>query len=248
MRLLLYIFLLISSFAPQLSSARSIVADVNPRKIDIDENFKGTSLLIYGARNDAGNIVMVIRGPREKEILRKKGKVLGIWTNVKNVSLEGLYTYYAVASMRPLTAVQNDNLLKQLQIGEDNIDFSREPDIKPTSLDKVKNSVIEMMQRKHLYSRENYDISFWGETLFRTYINFPKNITNGIYNIDIYLFNDGLLRTYQTMPVIVEKVGLESFITEMAHKRPLLYGLICVMLALGIGLIVGSIFSRRPAR
>lgn len=243
-----YIFslvLVLVLFFPESSYSRAIVADVNPRKIDIDQNFKGTKLLVYGARNDAGNIVVVIRGPKEKQTLRKKGKVLGVWTNVENIELENLYSYYAVASMRPLTSVQNDSLLKSLEIGQDNIDLSKDEHIPLKKIDKIKRSAIELMQNKELYSRKDYKISFWGETLFRTFINFPKNITNGVYNIDIYLFSDGQLRTYQTMPVIVEKVGLESFINNMAHKRPLLYGIISVQIAVIIGLLVGSLFSRK---
>jgi uncharacterized protein (TIGR02186 family) len=242
---LLPLTIFITLFFPQSSHSAAIVADVSPRKIDIDPNFKGTKLLVYGARNDAGNIVVVIRGPREKRVLRKKGRVLGIWTNVKNVEIDDFYTYYAVASLKPLSSIQNDSLLKQLEIGEQNIDLSDEQGIKPTSMEKVKEAIIDLMHKKNLYSKNNYEMSFWGETLFRTFFDFPKNIPNGTYNIDIYLFNEGLLRTYQTMPVIVEKVGIEEFINETAHKRPLLYGLICVQLALAIGLIVGALFAKK---
>jgi uncharacterized protein (TIGR02186 family) len=230
---------------PNNSYSRAIVADINPRKIDIDQNFKGTKLLVYGARNDAGNIVVVVRGPKENQILRKKGKVFGVWTNTENIELNNLYSYYSIASMRPLTAVQNDSLLKELEIGQYNIKLSKDEDYSPAQMAKIKNSMIELMQNKSLYSKKDYEISFWGETLFRTFIDFPKNITNGLYNIDIYLFSDGQLHSYQTMPLIVEKVGLEAFITNMAHKRPLLYGLVSVQIALVIGLLVGAIFAKK---
>ncbi len=171
--------------------------------------------------------------------------MLGVWTNVKNIELNNLYSYYAVASTKPLSSIQNDSLLKQLEIGVENIDVTKDEDISFKKKEQIKNSVIELMRGKNLYSKDNYEVSFWGETLFRSFVDFPKNISNGIYDIDVYLFNNGQLRTYQTMPVIVEKVGLEALITNMAHKRPLLYGLACVQLALIIGLVVGSLFARR---
>jgi uncharacterized protein (TIGR02186 family) len=230
---------------PAVSHARPMVADVNPRKIDIDHNFKGLNLLAYGARNDAGNIVVVVRGPKEKQILRKKGRVFGVWTNVENFELDDLYSYYAVAAMRPLTSVQNDMLLKKLEIGTSNIAITPDEDSTAAENQKIQQSAVNLMQNKALYSGKDYEISFWGDTLFRTFINFPKNITNGVYNIDIYLFNDGLLRSYQTMPIYVDKVGFEAFINEMAHKRPMLYGVISVLMAVVIGLLVGTMFSRR---
>ena len=149
------VFLLLAlALIPGNSYSRSIVADVNPRKIDIDQNFKGTKLLVYGARNDAGNIVVVIRGPKEKQTLRKKGKVFGVWTNVKNIELDDLYSYYAVASMRPLETIQNDSLLKSLEVGEQNIDLSGEENISAKKEGKIKSSVIELMQGKGLYSKK----------------------------------------------------------------------------------------------
>ncbi len=240
---LLILFLLLLS--THNASARPMVADVNPRRIDIDQNFKGMDLLVYGARNDAGNIVVVVRGPKEKLMLRKKDKVFGVWTNVKNIELDDSYSYYAVAAMKPLDSVQNDNLLDQLEVGEDNIKFPSDELMRESKKTKLKNYVIQLMQEKNLYSKQNYAVRFWGETLFRTFINFPKNISSGIYNIDIYLFNDGALKGYQTMPIYVDKVGFEAFINGMAQNRPLAYGFISVFLALTIGFTVGSLFSRR---
>jgi uncharacterized protein (TIGR02186 family) len=249
--ILIAILFLTSLSYSKIVYARSMVADVNPRKIDIDQNFKGIDVLVYGARNDAGNIVVVVRGPKQDQILRKKGKIFGIWTNTKNIEIKNLYSYYAVSSMKPLTSIQNDILLKQLEVGTENLiitnDIEAESNTAENSIKakKIKNSVIKLMQSKNLFSNENYPISFWGETLFRTYIKFPKNISKGIYNIDIYLFNDGLLHSFQTMPVIVDKVGLESYVSETALNRPLFYGLISVAIALSLGLLVGALFSKK---
>jgi len=222
-----------------------MIVDINPRKINIDHDFKGISLLVYGARNDAGNIVIVVRGPRENQILRRKGRVLGIWTNVENIKLDDFYSYYSVSSMKPLTSVQNDMLLKNLEVGLDNIDISYGDPVSPKKLAKLKRSSIKLMKGKGLYREDDYDISFWGETLFRSFIEFPKNISKGTYDIDVYLFNDGLLHSYQTLPVIVEKVGVEAYVQDMAMQSPALYGVMCVALALVIGWLAAWFFSKR---
>ncbi len=232
-------------FAAPSSIARPIVADANPRKINIDHNFKGLNVLVYGAREDAGNIVVVVRGPKHDQVLRRKGKVLGVWTNVENFELSDLSSFYAVASMRPLATIQNDTLLEQLEVGVDNVSIPHDYSMSIRKHGRIKESVIELMQNKGLYTSDDYDISFWGETLFRTFITFPKNISYGTYNIDVYLFNNGLLTSFQTMPIIVEKVGFEAFLHNFAYSRPLLYGCVSVIIALSIGLIVGTVFARR---
>lgn len=238
-------FILLATLFSVNSFTMPITADVNPRKINIDQSFKGMELLIYGARSEAGNIVVVVRGPKEKQILRKKGKVFGIWTNIKNMEIEDLYSMYSVSAMRTLDAVQNNKALNSLEIGIDNIKIIKEDEIMPKG-SNLQQSVVNLMQAKNLYNSEENNIALWGETLFKTFIEFPKNITSGIYNVDIYLFSNGILNNFQTMPVIVEKVGLEAYVHNTAIKYPLLYGLFCVAAALVLGLTVGLIFSRKP--
>jgi len=239
---ILFLFMMLY---PVQSSASALVADVNPRQIDIDKSFKGAKILVYGARNDPGNIVIVVRGPRETQMLRKKGKVLGVWTNTENIRLKDVYSFYAISSLKPLTSVQNDELLKTLEIGEDNIYIYGKDKLNLMDPAEIRDSAIKLMQSKGLYSDGNYNISFWGGTLFRTFIDLPKNISKGRYSLDVYLFDDGMLRFYQTMPIMVDKVGIEALVSEMALKRPLSYGLISVFIALFIGLLVGTVFSSR---
>jgi uncharacterized protein (TIGR02186 family) len=227
------------------SFAMPLTADINPRKINIDQSFKGMELLVYGARNEAGNIIVVVRGPKEKQILRKKGKVFGIWTNIKNMEIESLYSMYSVSAMRTLDAIQNNKALSTLEIGVDNIKIVKDGEVMPKG-SNIQTSVANLMQAKNLYSVSENDIALWGETLFKTFIEFPKNISSGIYNVDIYLFSNGILNNFQTMPVIVEKVGLEAYVYNTALKHPLLYGLFCVAAALFLGLTVGLIFARKP--
>lgn len=238
-------FILLATLFSANSFAMPISADINPRKINIDQSFKGMELLVYGARSEAGNIVVVVRGPKEKQILRKKGKVFGIWTNVKNMEIENLYSMYSVSSMSNLTAVQNDKVLDSLEIGLDNIKIVKDGEISPKG-SNIQQSVIGLMQAKNLYDSEENNIALWGETLFKTFIEFPKNITSGIYNVDICLFNSGILSNFQTMPIIVEKVGIEAYVHNSALKHPLIYGLVCVFSALILGLTVGLIFARKP--
>jgi uncharacterized protein (TIGR02186 family) len=234
------------AFNPSKSEARPLIVDSFPRKINIDHNFSGINILVYGARNDAGNVVIVVRGPKDDFILRKKGKIAGIWTNIANIELEDFYSFYAIASMRPLEDINNDSLLKKLEIGQNSISLitDDDEDLSPNQEREYKDAAISMMQLNNLYTSDDYRISFWGETLFRTFIEFPKNIIKGVYNIDIYIFSDGVLHGFQTMPIIVEKVGFEAFMHGFAKERPLIYGLICVFIALSLGWVTATIFNR----
>lgn len=226
--------------------ARPLIADSHPRKINIDHDFKGVDILLYGARNGYGNVVVVVRGPTKDMVLRQKGQVAGIWTNTKNIELDDFYSFYSIASTKPLSEIENDTLLKNLQIGLDNVNFQVMDEVDSAEEEReYKGAVIKLMGDAQLFSNQKNELFFWGETLFRTFIEFPKNIIKGEYSIDLYLFNDGLLHSFQSMPIIVEKVGFEAFMHDLAHENSLLYGLICVLIAVTLGWITGFVFGKR---
>ncbi|MDX1950016.1 MAG: TIGR02186 family protein [Rickettsiales bacterium] len=245
LNIFLFLIILLASLN---ANARPIVADAYPRKIDIDHKFKGQDVLIYGARNDAGNIIILATGPKKDYILRKKGKVAGIWTNIENTKVKDVYSFYSISSMRDISSIQNISLLKSLKIGFENLRYSVISDSNigdKSSAKKITKEINDIMKEQQLYFSKNEDILFWGETLFRTFIKFPKNIIRGTYNIDIFLFNDGLLQSVQTMPIIVEQVGFEAFMFNFAHNKPYIYGILAVFLAIISGLFASQLFKGR---
>jgi hypothetical protein len=66
----------------------------------------------------------------------------------------------------------------------------------------------------------------------------------GVYNAEIYSFNEGQLIGMQSIPINVEKVGVEATIYNFAHEHPALYGLFAVLMALGMGWVAGSLFNK----
>jgi hypothetical protein len=50
--------------------ASPVVADMSNYEITMDSNFNGTRLFMFGARNESGDVIAVIRGPEKGEIRR----------------------------------------------------------------------------------------------------------------------------------------------------------------------------------
>lgn len=236
-----FLFLLILLF-PATVFSRPLIADLAVRQINIDHNFAGIEMLLFGARGDFGDIVVVLRGPEGRYIVRKKDRVAGLWVNRESAEFDHVPALYAVASTRPLSELENPELLKTLGIGIDNLHFPvSKGDNHPG---EFQDALLRQQQRLRLYTAPIGKVSFWGETLFRTVLTFPKNTLKGTYTAEIYLFSGGQLAAMQSTPVTVRKIGFESFIYDAAHKRPLLYGLLAVSLALLAGWLASLIFQR----
>lgn len=230
---------------PDTANARALVADLHPRKIEISHDFLGTEILVYGVRNDAGNVVVVIRGPEKNYLVREKKKVAGIWVNGDALRFQNVSSFYSMATMGNLERIRNDNLLEKLNIGVENQSFKAiGKAVNEVDVPKFQAAIKADLESKNLFNPVPTPISFWGETLFRSIIDFPKNIQPGIYNVDVYLFNDGLLTSAQSTPLIVDKVGFEAWAYDFAHKNKTLYGITCVLIAIFCGFIARFLFVR----
>lgn len=240
-----FIFILLLLFLPGGAMARPVVADLALRSIDIDHNFKGIDILLFGAREDVGDVVVVVRGPDRSYTVHKKSRVAGIWVNRTSMEFEPTSSFYAVASSRPLSVINNSQLLDALGVGIDHMLVpALQAESDPAKVKEFRDALIRQKQRTKLYPEGTAEVSFWGDTLFRTVIEFPKNIIGGWYTAEVYLFSDGQLVGVQSTPLEVSKIGFEAFMYDFAHRYATLYGFVAVGLALLAGWIASVVFRK----
>lgn len=239
------IFILLLLLITFPASAAPVVADLSNYRIAMDASFNGTRLFLFGSRNDNGDIVVVIRGEQKNYILRKKEKVAGIWVNRDRIKFYNIPNFYAVASSKPLPEINQEFSFAKLGIGEENLIDTSSTSKQPEQTLEFKDAFLSHQHNNHLYYTNTENISFMGETLFKTVVEFSDNIPPGIYTAEIYLVNDSGIIGMQSIPISVVKSGLDAFIYDYAHNSPALYGLSAIILALAAGWIAGKLFEAR---
>ena len=81
------------------------------------------------------------------------------------------------------------------------------------------------------------------QTLFRTAIEMPANLTEGNYVIRIFLTRGGeVVSSYDTQ-IDVHKVGLERWLFSLSRQQPLIYGLMSLAIAIAAGWGASAIFK-----
>lgn len=216
--------------------ASPILADISSRNIEIHSAFTGTELLLFGARNEPGDIVVLVRGPSSNMVVRKKERALGVWVNRHQVTFSDMPQFYSVASSRPLDQVRQYQLFDALAITSD---------IPAQGHDlHYRDALKRLLQSDGLYVVAQDGIEFMGETLFKASINFPDNMPRGTYTAEAYLFNDGQLIGMRSIPIEVFKTGFDAFLYDASQHSSLLYGLIAVLLASSIGWFTSWLFQR----
>ncbi len=225
----------------------SLVTDLSEHLISITSSFAGTDLLLFGAiEGGRGDIIVVVRGPEQRVVMRRKEHVGGIlWINRRSETFGRVPGYYAVAASRPVRETAPDSLTARLQIGIDNLRFEADKALSEAELDDFSQAIVRAKMRDDLYRVEPAKVVMLGETLFRTRIEFPANVPVGDYFVQVYLLRDGQVVGAQATPLFIKKFGVERQIFEFAHRQPLIYGIAAVILALAAGWAAGVIF-RRP--
>ena len=222
--------------------ASPIISGISTNEINIDTKFRGADILLFGAKGYSGNIVIAVRGPKKNFLITKKERFMGIWHNGERMKVKDIYSYYSLFSTFNDNAASAD-ILALLELGRNNLKF----DFSGSSDDKTKNDfqiqLIDKFEKSSLYPATN-KIDFLDETLFKVMLHFPKNISRGIYTVEIYLINEDSLTSFQSIPIYVNQVGVSARILDFAYQESFLYGIITVILALVVGWLANYLFAR----
>lgn len=225
------------------SFASPIISGISSNEINIDHKFNGTQILLFGAKGDAGNIVITVRGPKKDFVVTKKQKLLGVWYNGQRVTFKDSYSFYSLFSTFNKDE-QEEELLSDLELGGNNLKFKHPSDKVEKKINDFEVHFIELLEKQRLYSTSPKKIDFLDETLFKVILNFPKNISRGIYTVEIYLIQEGSLLSFQAIPIYVNQVGFSAQILDFANQESFLYGLAAVLIALVIGWLANYLFAR----
>ena len=184
--------------------------------------------------------MVVVRGPTKDYIVRKKERMGGIWVNTERMKFYNIPSFYLVASSKKLSDIEDSGVMRTLGIGQGNLLLGPANPKNMPRFPEFSEAFLKYQHVHTLYAKDEGQVQFMGETLFKTSIDFPDDIPPGKYLAEIYLLSGGEVAGMQAMPINVVKSGLDAFLYEAAHEYPALYGLS----AIGIALIAGWVASR----
>jgi uncharacterized protein (TIGR02186 family) len=225
--------------------ANSLVADLSKHLIAITTGFAGTDVLLFGATEKAGDVIVVVRGPETPVTLHRKARIAGIWMNTASQTFETVPGYFWVAASRPLEDIANQAILARHQMGLEHLrlDLPRAR-VSPNAALEWRAGLIRNMQTDGLYLTNPGRVVFLGNQLFRTDIHLPANVPTGTYLVHAYLLKNGHLVSAQTTPLLVSKIGVQAWIFDFAHQQSAWYGVVAIVIALLAGWLAHMAFRK----
>lgn len=222
-----------------------LIADLSNHLVAITTGFSGTELLLFGAVEEEGDVVIVVKGPPADLAVYRKGQVAGVWMNVARQTMQAVPSFLAIASSSPVEEIAGPSLQQRHQLTLDALVPSL-PMARASAnvAAEWKRALVASMQAEGLYPRANQKVTFVGDRLFRTTVTFPSNVPTGSYLAQVYYLRDGQMVGAQTTPLFVSRIGMEADIYQLAHVYPIGYGLGAILLALFAGWLAHVAFRK----
>jgi uncharacterized protein (TIGR02186 family) len=227
---------------PAAAAEERIVSGLSQNRVSITADFDGSELLIYGAvKREAPapdtqlQVIITVEGPSAPIVIRKKDRVAGIWINREKVTVDSAPSFYAVATTAPLRNIlsETDNLRYRITVPRAirAIGLSGEA----AEPDAFIDALLRIRREEGSYRSLQGAVKLSEETLFRTDIMLPSNLTEGEYKVRLFLTREGRVVDHQDRVIFVRKEGLERFLFNLSREEPVAYGLLALLLAVLAG-------------
>jgi uncharacterized protein (TIGR02186 family) len=230
-----------------------LVPDISSRKVEIRYSFTGAQLLLFGAILYPGgraptrpaDIVVVLRGPVQPIILREKQKIAGIWMNADSNRFRSAPSFYAVASSRPIQQLVDERTAAIYEMGLQNLQLSPGGGALPDKERRFEAGLLELRRRQGLYAEHPNGVEINQGVLYRATIAIPSQVPVGSYTAETFLVDRGRVLAAATREIEIGKSGFERYVALAARRHAFLYGLVSVLLSLGLGYAAAALFRRR---
>ncbi len=242
-------FLVLAGFAaaaPMVRGQQDLIADLSDHEIAITTGFTGAELLLFGAVEGEGQIIVVVTGPRQTMTVRRKDRIAGIWINTESMTFQNVPSFYAVAATGSLDDVDPDVRVRQ-EMGLDHLSLRpllRDRDTPVATVRSFREGLIRNQVRHGLFGADTGRILVLSERLFRTRVSFPANVVTGIYTVSVYYLRNGSPVHAQTTPLRVSKIGIGAYVFRFAHTNAAAYGVFAILVAVLAGWLAAVIFRK----
>ena len=230
--------------APAPASTPLLTADISTDRVEISTGFTGASVLVFGATENligsGEDVVVIASGPPQPTVVRRKINVLGFWINGPSATFPEVPGFYAVAATRPVWEILPEDIRRTGRLGLDALPLRSTG----TQAPAFRAALLELKQRDGRWHEYAAPVQVAGGRLFSARVSFPDTVQTGDYRVEVLLVRERRIVARQELFLRVDRVGTAASIALVARSMPLVYGVVCILLAAFAGWL-GSVLFRR---
>ncbi|KKC33284.1 TIGR02186 family protein [Devosia psychrophila] len=250
-RLVLLLLFVAGLLAP--AQAARLISQVSNDSVEITSSFDGERMNFFGTIvPDVGSaeaitgpfqVVVVVLGPTQNRIARQMTNNFGIWSNTGQLEFKNFPSYFHVLSSGRLSEITDITTLTTNYILPESHTLVVNTDDWWRSA-VYGQQLVRLMTEQGLFGVQENGVNFLSDTFYSARLTLPSNAPPGPYIALTYVFKHGAIIARRSEGFAVRKIGFERFLALSSTQQPLLYGLVCVLLALVTGWFGGVLFKR----
>ena len=217
---------------------------VQPPSMSIGTFYAGKPATFSGEVADGQEVVLEIAGPDENVTFDLKGRVGPFWMNRGLVHVENAPTLYVLLLPQ---AAPEEAALKALGLGMGHLKESIHISSPGQDAEQLFMSFLGFKQAAGLYQQKAGAITYApagpGRRRFEARFDFPASLVAGQYQVRATILQDGGASARQSEAYLVHDEAFLKYIKDMALNSALLFGVLCVVIALVTGGVMGVVFK-----
>ena len=230
-------------------AADTITLNVTPATIVMGAQYNGVDLTVTGeVPADSDLLVRMVGTPSDLH-LREKGKVFGLlWMNVGKVTLTNVPSVCLTNSTRPLP-----------QLGKGVVPYSLATLTKAIGVEQeggdqsidIPHELLLLKAKEGLYREVSEGISLGPVNnkmqRYTAHLKVPPSLKPGEYKVEVIaLRNEAVVGSADTVISAILS-GFPKWLSELAYKQSVLYGVMATVIAIVSGLLIGLVFQSKGA-
>jgi uncharacterized protein (TIGR02186 family) len=225
---------------------------IHPQEVLITSFYHGETVTVRALIPPNHQVALRIIGPEEDLHLLEKGRVWGLWMNIRQVIFRHVPTVYLLQTSKSLSALADKQALDRLRMGyrsllSDSLE-TEESSRKLLLIDEL----IKLKEHDRLYQiHEGFiqikPLSSGSMDQVEVRFPLPARIAPGSYVLELITFQDGKGTLLQRETIEVHLSGFTELLHRLAKEKGLLYGVLAVIVATLSGLAIGIVFTSRGA-
>jgi len=225
----MYKILILLFFYPSLAVSSNFTLD--KFKIEINSNFLGEEIMLFGQKEQNDDIIIIFEGEKQNARLYRKIKENFFWIN-KTKELSEIPSFFAIFSS-PKISLSEIFLIPDLTKKHYLISNYRQ------ELYEIRTA----LQNKGLYYEEELENT--DGNLFLKKFKIPDNIPAGNITITFYEIDDGNISSMSKKNLIIEKRGLANKLELLLTQQSFFYVFILVIFSIIFSLLSNLIFRKK---
>ena len=232
-----------------LGSESIVSMKIDPAEVSVNTFYSGVTVYVEGTIPAGYDAAILCSGEEGSVALKRKGKVLGLlWMSVGDVVFENVPSVYVLSTSGPLSGLAPSPVLEKLGVGYPALESRVVQSSGQTGLDRDFGEFLKLKESENLYSYHEGGVELEpgpsGTMRVSAECLMPTKTPWGEYEVRLFGFKAGIGELLRAERLQVVPVGMTARISNLAQNHGLLYGILAVIIALGVGLLTGLAFAR----